>query len=93
MAEQLRFLNFKSKLEAEFSREAEGIEQQFGDKCVSELRQTRHQLARAMAETQNQAGNIDQMQKVIGDVRRENKILTEEIHQLNSKQKLFSFEN
>jgi len=59
----------------------------------SELRQIRHQLALANAENQNQAGNLDQMQKVLSDSRRENKILTEEVHDLNSKLKSMTVEN
>ena len=63
------------------------------DEFDSELRQTRHQLALARAENQNQVGNTDQMQRVLSDNRRENKILTDEVHELNSKLKSLSLEN
>merc|ERR1719228_2430768 len=59
----------------------------------SELRQVRHQLALANAENQSQVGNADQMQKVLSDSRRENKILTQEVHELNSKLEYVRMEN
>jgi len=77
-------------------KEIDRLEKELADKKSefdSELRQTRHQLAMANAENQNQAGSADQMQMVLSDARRENKILTEEVHELNSKLKSVSMEN
>ena len=47
----------------------------------------------ARAEAQTQVGTADQMQMVLTNARRENKILSEEVHELNSKLKSVSLEN
>jgi hypothetical protein len=57
------------------------IEKELPDKkseFYSELRQTRHQLVLPRAEAQTQVGSADQMQMVLTNARRENKIMTEE---------------
>ena len=48
-----------------------------------ELRSCRHQLALSRSENHNNAGDLDQMNKVVNDARRENKVLTGEIHNMN----------
>ena len=57
------------------------------------MRATQHQLALARAEAQTQVSTADQMQMVLTDARRENKILSEEVHELNSKLKSVSLES
>ena len=58
-----------------------------------ELRAARHQLALARSENHNNAGDLDQLQRVVGDTRRENKVLTEEIHTMNLRVKQLAEEN
>ena len=58
-----------------------------------ELRAARHQLALARSENHNSAGDLEQLQRVVGDTRRENKVLTEEIHTMNLRVKQLAEEN
>eukprot|EP00092_Neocalanus_flemingeri_P009846 GFUD01010610.1.p1 GENE.GFUD01010610.1~~GFUD01010610.1.p1 ORF type:complete len:1104 (+),score=472.03 GFUD01010610.1:138-3449(+) len=77
-------------------KEIDRLEKELSDRKSEfdcELRQIRHQLALSRAENQNQVGNSDQMQRVLSDARRENKIVTEEVHELNAKLKSLSMEN
>ena len=50
-----------------------------------ELRKARHQLALAQAETHQAKQEGGQLKQALEDQRRENQILTEEVHQQNSK--------
>ena len=50
-----------------------------------ELRKARHQLALAQAEAHQAKQEGGQLKQALEDQRRENQILTEEVHQQNSK--------
>ena len=58
-----------------------------------ELRSCRHQLALARSENHNNVGGLDQLTKVVSDARRENKVLTGEIHNMNLEVKRLNDEN
>ena len=51
----------------------------------AELRKARHQLALAQAESHQAKQEGGQLKQALEDQRRENQILTEELHQQNSK--------
>ena len=73
------------KLQKQLAEEREEHEKQ--------LRSCRHQLALSRSESHNNAGDLDQMNKVVNDARRENKVLTGEIHNMNFEVKRLRDEN
>ena len=62
-----------------------GAGEEAKQEAVEELRAARHELALARAAGSASRGETEQLQRVLADQRRENQILTEEIHQLNTK--------
>ena len=77
-------------------KEIDKLQQQLVDvraEYETELRSCRHQLALTRSENHNNAGDLDQMQKVVSDARRENKVLTDEIHTMNINMKKLTEEN
>lgn len=100
LAKKLGSVNFRADdldiLYNARGKEIDKLQKQLSDlreKYETELRSCRHQLALARSESHNSAGDLDQLQRVVSDVKRENKVLTDEIHSLNVGIKKFSEEN
>jgi len=100
LAKKLGSVNFRADdldiLYNARGKEIDKLQKQLSDvreEYETELRSCRHQLALARSESHNNAGDLGQLQRVVSDVKRENKVLTEEIHSLNLKLKKFSEEN
>ena len=77
-------------------KELERLERQLGEvraEYETQLREARHQLALARSENHNNNADNEQLQAVIQDTKRENKVLTEEIHSMTLKMKSLQEDN
>ena len=77
-------------------KEIERLERQMTEaraEYESQLREARHQLALARSENHTNNADNDQLQAVIQDTKRENKVLTEEIHSMTLKMKSLKDDN
>ena len=77
-------------------KEIERLERQLTEgkaEYETQLREARHQLALARCENHNNNADNDQLQAVIQDTKRENKVLTEEIHSMTLKMKSLKEDN
>ena len=100
LAKKLGSVNFRSDdldiLYNARGKEIDKLQQQLADvkaEYEAELRSCRHQLALVKSEHHNSAGDIDQLRRVVSDTKRENKVLTDEIHNLSVKIKILVEEN
>ena len=59
----------------------------------AQLREVRHQLALAKSENHNNNMDNEQLQRVIQDTKRENKVLTDEIHNMKVQMKSLTVDN
>ena len=100
LAKKLGSVNFRTDdldiLYNARGKEIDKLQKQLADVRAEyevELRSCRHQLALAKSENHNNVGDLDQLQRVVSDTRRENKVLTDEIHNMNINMKSLAEEN